>query len=47
MRLDRAGNPAGWTVDRVVSGRVLGAILGAGAAIYFWLILGLSVPVGF
>ena len=46
MRLDRAGNPAGWTVDRVVSGRVLGAVVGAGAGAYFWLVLGLSLPVG-
>ncbi len=27
-RLDAAGNPAGWTVDRVVSGKVLGACVG-------------------
>lgn len=32
-RLDAAGNPAGWTVDRVVSGKVLGAGLGLVVAI--------------
>ena len=45
-KLDRAGNPSGWTVDRILSGRILGAILGVGGAIYFWLILGLSLPAG-
>ena len=46
QKLDRAGNPPGWTVDRVLSGRILGAIVGAGGAVYFWLILGLSMPKG-
>src|SRR3954452_21663009 len=27
-KLDLAGNPPGWTVDRVLSGKVMGAILG-------------------
>ncbi|MET1060692.1 MAG: type II secretion system F family protein [Nocardioides sp.] len=45
-KLDRAGNPAGWTVDRVLSGRILGAIVGTGGAVYFWLILGFSMPKG-
>jgi tight adherence protein C len=45
QKLDRAGNPAGWTVDRVVSGRILGAIVGVGAAIYFWMIIGFGLPV--
>ena len=45
-KLDRAGNPPGWTVDRVLSGRILGAIVGAGAGVYFWVLLGLSLPVG-
>jgi len=27
-KLDLAGNPAGWTVDRVVAGKVLGSIVG-------------------
>ncbi len=25
-KLDLAGNPAGWTVDRVLSGKVIGAV---------------------
>jgi tight adherence protein C len=28
MRLDKAGNPPGWTVDRVATGKVLGIIAG-------------------
>jgi tight adherence protein C len=28
QRLDKAGNPAGWTVDRVATGKVLGVICG-------------------
>ena len=27
-KLDLAGNPHGWTVDRVVSGKVIGAVVG-------------------
>ena len=46
QKLDRAGNPPGWTVDRVLSGRILGAIVGVGGAVYFWLLLGLSLPKG-
>ena len=45
-KLDRAGNPSGWTVDRVLSARVLGAIVGAGFAGYFWMLLQWSLPVG-
>ncbi len=46
QKLDRAGNPNGWTVDRVLSGRILGAIVGVGGAVYFWLLLGLSMVPG-
>jgi tight adherence protein C len=28
QRLDKAGNPAGWTVDRVATGKILGVICG-------------------
>jgi tight adherence protein C len=45
-RLDLAGNPPGWSVDRVLSGRILGTFLGAGGGIYFWAMLGLGLPVG-
>jgi tight adherence protein C len=45
-KLDRAGNPPGWTVDRVLSGRILGAIVGAAGGGYFWAVLGLSLPIG-
>ena len=27
-KLDLAGNPAGWTVDRVIAGKVIGAVVG-------------------
>ena len=42
-KLELAGNPAGWTVDRVVSGKVLGAVAGLGAALLFSLALGLAL----
>ena len=38
-KLDLAGNPHGWTVDRVVSGKVLGAVLG----LVFGLVFGLMM----
>src|SRR5262245_47148900 len=28
VKLDLAGNPPGWTVDRVISGKVIGAVVG-------------------
>jgi tight adherence protein C len=34
-KLDLAGNPPGWTVDRVMSGKVVGAIAGFVAALLF------------
>lgn len=45
QHLDRAGNPRGWTVDRVSSGKVLGTIAGVLVAAYFALVGGLSWPV--
>ena len=47
QRLDRAGNPAGWTVDRVLSGKVLGCLVctAVGAFVAF-ASLGLSLLVG-
>ena len=38
-KLDLAGNPAGWTVDRVLSGKVLGAVLGLLFGLVFSLML--------
>jgi tight adherence protein C len=38
-KLDLAGNPPGWTVDRVLSGKVLGAVLGLVAGLMFSLML--------
>ena len=43
-KLDLAGNPGSWTVDRVVSGKVLGAV--AGAVVGLVLALMLGVPLG-
>jgi tight adherence protein C len=39
-KLDLAGNPPGWTVDRVLSGKVLGAVVGLIAGLAFSLMLG-------
>jgi len=39
-KLDLAGNPYGWTVDRVVSGKVMGAVAGLVLGIVFGLMLG-------
>jgi tight adherence protein C len=39
-KLDLAGNPPGWTVDRVLSGKVLGAVLGLVFGLVFSLMLG-------
>jgi tight adherence protein C len=44
-KLDLAGNPAGWTVDRVVSAKVLCTCLGLSVALATSLVLGVSVPV--
>jgi tight adherence protein C len=38
-KLDLAGNPAGWTVDRVLSGKVIGAVAGLFLGIVFSLML--------
>jgi tight adherence protein C len=44
-KLDLAGNPPGWTVDRVTSGKVVGAVVGLGIALLFSLMLGAGAPV--
>jgi tight adherence protein C len=47
QRLDRAGNPPGWTVDRVATGKVLGVIAGfIFSGLFAFLVLGLSIGVG-
>jgi tight adherence protein C len=38
-KLDLAGNPHGWTVDRVLSGKILGAVLGLVFGLAFQLML--------
>jgi tight adherence protein C len=38
-KLDLAGNPGGWTVDRVVSGKVIGAVAGLIGGLVFSLML--------
>jgi len=44
-KLDVAGNPAGWTVDRVIGGKVIGAVAGLVIALVFSLMLGSSLPI--
>jgi tight adherence protein C len=39
-KLDLAGNPPGWTVDRVLSGKVTGAVVGLIGGLVFQLMLG-------
>ena len=43
-KLDLAGNPSGWTVDRVVAGKVIGLVAGIIGALVFSLMLGPSLP---
>jgi tight adherence protein C len=42
-KLDLAGNPPGWTVDRVVAGKVIGLVAGVVAAFLFTLMIGPSM----
>ena len=43
-KLDLAGNPRGWDVDRVVSGKVIGAVAGLAVGVVLALLFGLSAP---
>ncbi|WP_185994919.1 type II secretion system F family protein [Nocardioides campestrisoli] len=42
-KLELAGNPTGWTVDRVVALKVIGAVAGLGAAFLFSFMLSLGL----
>ena len=44
-KLDLAGTPAGWTVDRVIAGKVMGAVAFPIGFFLFALALGFSTPV--
>ena len=42
VKLDLAGNPRNWTVERVLSGKVFGAVIGAAGFLLFSSVLGFS-----
>lgn len=42
QKLDRAGNPPGWTVDRVATGKVLGVLCGFVFAAFIAFVMGLG-----
>jgi tight adherence protein C len=44
-KLDLAGNPPGWTVDRVVAGKVIGLVAGVVGGFLFTLIIGPSATI--
>jgi len=44
-KLDLAGNPPGWTVDRVGAGKIVGAVAGFGISVLLALIFGASFTV--
>jgi tight adherence protein C len=39
-KLDLAGNPAGWTVERVLSGKIMGAVVGCIVGVLFSFMIG-------
>ena len=45
-RLDAAGNPPSWTVDRVVSGKVICAVAGLVVGVLVAVLFGTSFPIG-
>jgi len=44
-KLDLAGNPPGWTVDRVGAGKIVGAVAGVGVSFMLALLMGVSFTV--
>ena len=44
-KLDLAGNPPGWTVDRVGAGKIVGAVAGFGISVLVALIMGVGFTV--
>jgi len=46
QRLDRAGNPPGWTVDRVATGKVLGVIAGFVFSTFLVFVFGVGWGIG-
>jgi len=44
-KLDLAGNPPGWTVDRVGAGKIVGAVAGFGVSLMLALLMGVSFTV--
>jgi len=46
QRLDRAGNPPGWTVDRVATGKVLGVIVGFVFTTFLAFVFGVGWGIG-
>ena len=45
-KLDLAGNPPGWTVDRVGAGKIVGAVAGLGISALLAMVFGVSFTVG-
>ncbi|WP_445255886.1 type II secretion system F family protein [Nocardioides aurantiacus] len=44
-KLEKAGNPAGWTVDRVMAGKVVGFVVALLVSLLLLVVLGVSFPV--
>jgi tight adherence protein C len=42
-QLDVAGNPSGWTVDRVIAFKVVGFVVGLGGSLFLTTVMGLSL----
>ena len=44
-KLEKAGNPSGWTVDRVIAGKVVGFVVVLAASLVLLVLMGTSFPV--